>query len=67
MKLKDKVAIITGAGSGLGRAAAILFAKEGAKVVVADINEKNGNETVGTIKKRWWRSGICESRCLERR
>ena len=41
MKLKDKVAIITGAGSGMGRASAILFAQEGSKVAVADINEKN--------------------------
>src|SRR6516165_4325908 len=36
--LHDKVAIITGAGSGVGRAAALLFAEHGAKVVVADIN-----------------------------
>jgi NAD(P)-dependent dehydrogenase (short-subunit alcohol dehydrogenase family) len=40
--LKDKVVIITGSGSGIGRAAAILCAKEGAKVVVSDINEENG-------------------------
>lgn len=39
MKLKDKVAIVTGAASGIGRAIAVLFAQEGAKVVAADINE----------------------------
>jgi len=50
MRLKDKVAIITGAGSGIGRATAILFAKEGAKVVVADIDVKGGQETVHQIK-----------------
>lgn len=37
MRLEDKVCIITGAGVGIGRAAALLFAREGAKVVVADI------------------------------
>ncbi len=49
MRLKNKVAIITGAGSGIGRASACLFAKEGAKVVVADIDDKNGEDTVNNI------------------
>ena len=40
MRLKDKVAIITGSGRGLGREAAVLFAQEGARVVVCDINEQ---------------------------
>jgi len=50
MRLANKVAIITGAGSGIGRTSAILFAKEGAKVVVADINDAGGAETVSAIK-----------------
>lgn len=51
MRLESKVAIITGGGSGIGREAALLFAKEGAKVVVADVNEKGGEETAAEIKK----------------
>ena len=50
MKLDKKVAVITGAGSGIGQATALLFAKEGAKVVVVDIDAKAGQKTVGMIK-----------------
>ena len=49
-KIENKVAIITGAGSGIGKATAILFAKEGVKVVVSDINEVNGSKVVDEIK-----------------
>ncbi len=47
--LDKKVALITGAGSGIGRAIACLYALEGAKVAVSDIDEKGGNETVQLI------------------
>jgi len=50
--LENKVAIVTGAGSGIGKAIAILYASEGAKVVVSDIDEKGGNETVSVIKSK---------------
>ena len=50
MKLQGKVAVVTGAASGNGKAIAVLFAKEGAKVVVSDINMKGAEETVATIK-----------------
>jgi NAD(P)-dependent dehydrogenase (short-subunit alcohol dehydrogenase family) len=52
MRLPDRAAIITGASSGIGRAAACLFAKEGAKVVVnADRNVEGGEKTVQMIKE----------------
>ncbi len=52
MRLESKVAIITGSGSGIGRAMALMFIKEGAKVVVADWGEDSGTETVELIKKQ---------------
>lgn len=49
MRLAGKVAVITGAGGGIGRAAALLFAAEGASVVVADVSVEAGEETVRQI------------------
>src|SRR5262249_32767235 len=49
MKLKGKVALITGAGSGIGRQTALLFAREGAAIGAVDVNEKAAQETVGMI------------------
>lgn len=51
MRLADKVALITGAGSGIGRESAQLFAREGARVVVADLNEDAARETVALIEQ----------------
>jgi NAD(P)-dependent dehydrogenase (short-subunit alcohol dehydrogenase family) len=51
MKLKDRVAVITGSGSGIGRASAIEFARDGASVVVADINLAGAQETAERIKQ----------------
>jgi Dehydrogenases with different specificities (related to short-chain alcohol dehydrogenases) len=51
MRLENKNALITGSGNGIGRAIAELFAKEGANVVVADLEKESGLETVATIRK----------------
>ena len=50
MRLKDKVALITGAGSGIGQQTAILFAREGAHVVIVDVNEKAARDVSASIK-----------------
>ena len=50
MRLQDKVAIITGAGSGMGRVAAQLFAGQGARVVVAEFDEAAGAETIRLVE-----------------
>jgi NAD(P)-dependent dehydrogenase (short-subunit alcohol dehydrogenase family) len=52
VRLKNKVALITGAGMGMGRAACLLFAREGAKIVALDINVPAGNETAALVKKQ---------------
>jgi len=49
MRFKDKVYLVTGGGSGIGKASCKRFAQEGGKVVVVDLNDQHGNETVQEI------------------
>ena len=49
MRFTDKVCVVTGGGSGIGKAACVQFAREGGKVVVVDLNEQHGQETVQEI------------------
>lgn len=50
MRLENKVAVITGAGSGIGRETALLFAREGARVVVVDVNDAAGEKVVDELR-----------------
>ena len=49
-RLDGKVALITGAGKGMGQVASVLFAREGARIVVADFSEAGGRETVAAVE-----------------
>ena len=51
MNFKNKIVLITGSGSGIGKAAALAFSKEGGTIIVSDINEINGLKTVSEIIK----------------
>ena len=62
MRLRDKVCLITGAGSGIGEATARLFAREGARVVVADIDEAAAKRTAETIRAE---GGLAVSRVVD--
>jgi NAD(P)-dependent dehydrogenase (short-subunit alcohol dehydrogenase family) len=61
MRVKDKVALITGAGSGIGRESALLFAREGAAVAVVDLNDEAGQETVALVKQQGGRAAYCRA------
>jgi NAD(P)-dependent dehydrogenase (short-subunit alcohol dehydrogenase family) len=62
-KLAGKVAIVTGGASGLGRATVMKFLAEGAKVMVADLNDKNGAETIAVAKAQGHGERVAFARC----
>jgi NAD(P)-dependent dehydrogenase (short-subunit alcohol dehydrogenase family) len=61
MRLKDKVALITGAGSGIGRQTALLFAREGAAILAVDVNDQAGAETVALVGQAGGRAAYCHA------
>jgi NAD(P)-dependent dehydrogenase (short-subunit alcohol dehydrogenase family) len=61
MNFKGKIALITGSGSGIGRAAALLFAQKGADIMVSDINEKGGMETVKLVEDLGQKAVFCKT------
>ena len=61
MRLENKVVVITGGGSGIGRETVILFTSEGAKVVVVDVNDAGGNETVSLATTHGGTASYCRA------
>jgi NAD(P)-dependent dehydrogenase (short-subunit alcohol dehydrogenase family) len=64
-RLENKVAIITGSGRGIGRETALLFAQEGAKVVVSDIDSAAGEQTATEIRRAGGTAIFVPRRCLQ--
>src|SRR6476620_10099986 len=70
MEIGGKVAVVTGGGSGIGRATVLAFAAAGATVLVADVDEGGGSETVGLVedgggRAMFVRADVSEARSLE--
>ena len=61
MRLKNKTALITGGSNGIGKATALLFAREGANVVVADINDEAGKEVCNQIEAHGGKVAYCHA------
>ena len=61
MRLKDRVAVVTGAGSGLGAASAVAMAREGARVLVVDVNEAAAKKTVEQIEKAGGQAAVARA------
>ncbi|MGA0798681.1 MAG: SDR family NAD(P)-dependent oxidoreductase, partial [Candidatus Nanopelagicales bacterium] len=64
-RLKDRVATITGGGSGIGRATAIRFAQEGAKVVIADLDEINGRKVADEVGGHFIKCNVTDKQSVD--
>ena len=58
LRMADRVAVVTGAAGGIGRESCLLFAREGARIVVADLNEAEGMKTVNMVCE----AGTCKQK-----
>ena len=64
MRFSKKVAVVTGAATGIGQAVALAFAREGAKVVLADVNVEGTKATLRQIENSGGSAHISDSRCI---
>ena len=66
MRLQNKIALVTGGATGIGAATAVMYAREGAKVIIADLNEADGKATAQSIEAEWWHRPVYTDGCFSR-